>query len=310
MSWTFARGSSACYEAGPSPVRAVPLRAPMALLCLRPRRPSSSPAPAGATTTYHFTSGTGRRFCYDQCPCGATPRIIPELLTSRCRRREVGCGVRETPGQGNRARQLYFSPGGQAEIAECRTERTAGPWSARSRRSTANEAVKPRSHLRVDEIGAIPPDHALVDNGPAGRIERASEGWYDILGYCAARGIQMQSEGGAVVPCTGPVDGRTTTTFTASQGLLLMIPTFPDCRRADDHFFDVAARALAAQALLIFGVSPRRHGRVYDRLGHALRQFRGGSDDALIAQNAALASRILFIGLLDGLRDARRGRRG
>ena len=67
--------------------------------------------------------------------------------------------------------------------------------------------------------------------------------------------IEMQSEGGAAGAVHGALQtGALTTTFTASQGLLLDDPQHvQDCRRADLHRLSCLARSLAAQALSIFG---------------------------------------------------------
>src|SRR6476659_311900 len=67
--------------------------------------------------------------------------------------------------------------------------------------------------------------------------------------------VEMQSEGGAAGAVHGALQtGSLTTTFTASQGLLLMIPNmFKIAGELTPTVFHVAARALAAQALSIFG---------------------------------------------------------
>ena len=66
---------------------------------------------------------------------------------------------------------------------------------------------------------------------------------------------EMQSEGGAAGACHGALQtGALTTTFTASQGLLLMIPNmYKIAGELTSAVFHVAARSLAAQGLSIFG---------------------------------------------------------
>ena len=88
--------------------------------------------------------------------------------------------------------------------------------------------------------------------------------------------IEMQSEGGAAGACHGALQaGSLTTTFTASQGLLLMIPNmYKIAGELTSTVFHIAARALAAQALSIFGdhsdvMSARSTG-----LRHAVRRTR------------------------------------
>ena len=67
--------------------------------------------------------------------------------------------------------------------------------------------------------------------------------------------VEMQSEGGASGACHGALTtGALTTTFTASQGLLLMIPNmFKIAGELTPTVFHVSARAVAVHALSIFG---------------------------------------------------------
>ena len=80
--------------------------------------------------------------------------------------------------------------------------------------------------------------------------------------------IEMQSEGGAAGAVHGALQtGALTTTFTASQGLLLMIPNmYKIAGELTSTVFHVAARSMAAQALSIFGDHSGRDGRPPDRL--------------------------------------------
>ncbi len=116
---------------------------------------------------------------------------------------------------------------------------------------------------------------------------------------------QMQSEAGAAGTCHGALQtGALTTTFTASQGLLLMIPNmYKIAGELTSAVFHVAARSIATQGLSIFG----DHSDVM-----AVRQTGWGilfsnsvqeaMDMALIAQTSTLRSRVPFIHAFDGFR--------
>ena len=116
---------------------------------------------------------------------------------------------------------------------------------------------------------------------------------------------EMQSEGGAAGAVHGALQsGALTTTFTASQGLLLMLPNmFKIAGELTPTVFHVAARALATQALSIFG----DHSDVMAvrTTGFALlssASVQEAHDAALIAQAATLESRIPFLHFFDGFR--------
>src|ERR1700735_2553307 len=116
---------------------------------------------------------------------------------------------------------------------------------------------------------------------------------------------QMQSEGGAAGAVHGALQsGALTTTFTASQGLLLMLPNmFKIAGELTPTVFHIAARAIATQALSIFGdhtdvMSARTTG--FALLSSA--SVQEAHDGALIAQAATLASRIPFLHFFDGFR--------
>lgn len=117
--------------------------------------------------------------------------------------------------------------------------------------------------------------------------------------------IEMQSEAGAAGAIHGALQaGSLTTTFTASQGLLLMIPNmFKIAGELTPTVFHVAARSVAAQALSIFG----DHSDVMTArsTGFALlcsNSPQEAMDCALIAQAATLESRIPIIHFFDGFR--------
>ncbi|GMU86559.1 MAG: pyruvate-flavodoxin oxidoreductase [Ignavibacteriales bacterium] len=116
---------------------------------------------------------------------------------------------------------------------------------------------------------------------------------------------EMQSEGGAAGAVHGALQsGALTTTFTASQGLLLMIPNmFKIAGELTPTVFHVSARAIAAQALSIFGdhsdvMSARQTG--FAML--ASNSVQEVMDFALIAQAATLKARIPFLHFFDGFR--------
>ncbi len=116
---------------------------------------------------------------------------------------------------------------------------------------------------------------------------------------------EMQSEGGAAGAVHGALQsGALTTTFTASQGLLLMLPNmFKIAGELTPTVFHIAARAVATQALSIFGdhsdvMAMRTTG--FAMLSSA--SVQEAHDAALITQAATLASRIPFLHFFDGFR--------
>ncbi len=116
---------------------------------------------------------------------------------------------------------------------------------------------------------------------------------------------EMQSEGGASAAVHGAlVTGALTTTFTASQGLLLMIPSmYKIAGELLPTVFHISARSLACQALSIFG----DHSDVMTcrETGFGLISscnVQEVMDFALIAQQATLASRVPFLHFFDGFR--------
>jgi pyruvate-ferredoxin/flavodoxin oxidoreductase len=117
--------------------------------------------------------------------------------------------------------------------------------------------------------------------------------------------IEMQSEGGAAGAVHGALQaGTLTTTFTSSQGLLLMIPNmYKIAGELTPTVFHIAARAIAAQGLSIFG--DHQDVMAVRATGFALlasHSVQAVMDMALIAQAAALESRIPFGHFFDGFR--------
>ena len=94
---------------------------------------------------------------------------------------------------------------------------------------------------------------------------------------------EMQAESGAAGAVHGSLNaGALTTTYTASQGLLLMIPNmYKIAGELLPGVFHVTARTLASHALNIFGDHSGRHGLPPDRLCHALREQRPGGHGPL-----------------------------
>ncbi|NJN83558.1 MAG: pyruvate:ferredoxin (flavodoxin) oxidoreductase [Caldilineaceae bacterium] len=116
---------------------------------------------------------------------------------------------------------------------------------------------------------------------------------------------EMQSEGGAAGTVHGALQaGSLTTTFTASQGLLLMLPNmFKIAGELTSTVFHIAARSLAAQALSIFG----DHSDVMAVRGAGWAMLFANSiqevmDFSLISQAATLESRVPFLHIFDGFR--------
>ena len=116
---------------------------------------------------------------------------------------------------------------------------------------------------------------------------------------------EMQSEGGAAGTVHGTLQsGALTTTFTSSQGLLLMIPNmFKIAGELTSTVFHVAARSVATHALSIFG----DHSDVMTTRSTGWAMLFGNSiqevmDLALIAQTSTLRARVPFLNVFDGFR--------
>lgn len=134
--------------------------------------------------------------------------------------------------------------------------------------------------------------------------EWSAEGRKNIYGTVPTV-IEMQSEAGAAGALHGSLQGGAlSTTFTCSQGLLLMIPNmFKIAGELTPVVFQIAARALATHALSIFG----DHSDVMAVRSTGFAMLFGNSpqeamDMALIAQAATLKSRVPFLNIFDGFR--------
>jgi pyruvate-ferredoxin/flavodoxin oxidoreductase len=156
---------------------------------------------------------------------------------------------------------------------------------------------------RVNEVCAIFP---ITPSSPMADIadEWASAGVQNIWGNVPVV-QEMQAEGGAAGALHGALQsGALTTTFTASQGLMLMLPNmFKIAGELNATVFHVASRSLATSALSIFG----DHADVMTArpTGFALlssASVQEAHDCALIAQMATLESRVPFLHFFDGFR--------
>ena len=117
--------------------------------------------------------------------------------------------------------------------------------------------------------------------------------------------VEMQSEGGAAGAMHGALQkGALATTFTASQGLLLMIPNmFKIAGELTPAVIHVAARTVATHALSIFGDhSDVMHARSAGWAMLAAGSVQEAHDFALVAHAATLRSRIPFLHFFDGFR--------
>ncbi|MDR2581573.1 MAG: pyruvate:ferredoxin (flavodoxin) oxidoreductase [Fibromonadaceae bacterium] len=165
-----------------------------------------------------------------------------------------------------------------------------------------NEATAMVAH-KVSEVVAIYP---ITPSTPMAELCDAwsAQGKKNIWGL-VPRVIELQSEGGAAGTVHGSLQaGALTTTFTASQGLLLMIPNmFKIAGELTSTVFHVSARALAAQGLSIFG----DHSDVMAcrQTGFAMlasSSVQEAHDLALVAHAATLKARVPFMHFFDGFR--------
>jgi pyruvate-ferredoxin/flavodoxin oxidoreductase len=166
----------------------------------------------------------------------------------------------------------------------------------------ANEAVAIVAH-KTNEVCAIYP---ITPASPMGEHVDvySSKGQMNIWKN-VPRIVEMQSEGGAAGAVHGSLQaGALTTTFTASQGLLLMIPNmYKIAGEMLPTVIHVAARTVATHALSIFG----DHSDVMAARQTGFSMLFGGSvqeamDFALISQVSTLKSRIPFLNIFDGFR--------
>ncbi|NLJ09495.1 MAG: pyruvate:ferredoxin (flavodoxin) oxidoreductase [Treponema sp.] len=155
----------------------------------------------------------------------------------------------------------------------------------------------------LSEVIAIYP---ITPSSPMGELsdEYSAQGRKNLWGT-VPQVVEMQSEAGAAGAVHGALTtGALSTTFTASQGLLLMIPNmYKIAGELTSTVFHIAARALAAQGLSIFG----DHSDVMAcrQTGWAMlasNNVQEVMDLALIAHAATLESRVPFLHFFDGFR--------
>ena len=156
---------------------------------------------------------------------------------------------------------------------------------------------------RLSEVIAIYP---ITPSSSMGELsdEWAARGQPNLWGS-VPRVVELQSEGGAAGTVHGALQaGALATTFTASQGLLLMIPNmYKIAGELTPTVFHVAARAVATHALSIFG----DHSDVMATRGTGFALLASASvqeahDLALIATQATLAGRVPVLHFFDGFR--------
>jgi len=165
-----------------------------------------------------------------------------------------------------------------------------------------NEAASSVAY-QINEVIAIYP---ITPSSPMGEWadQWASEGKPNIWGE-VPKVVEMQSEGGAAGALHGALQtGSLATTFTSSQGLLLMIPNmFKIAGELTAAVIHVAARTVATHALSIFG----DHSDVMAARATGFAQIVSNSvqevtDFALMAQAASLEARVPFLHFFDGFR--------
>jgi len=165
-----------------------------------------------------------------------------------------------------------------------------------------NEATASVAY-RINEVAAIYPITPSSNMGEAAD-EWASQGMKNIWG-APLQVVEMQSEAGAAGAVHGALQaGALATTFTASQGLLLMIPNmYKIAGELTGYCMHVSARTVATHALSIFG----DHSDVMAcrQIGFGMmasNSVQEAHDFALIAQAVSLESRIPFLHFFDGFR--------
>ncbi len=156
---------------------------------------------------------------------------------------------------------------------------------------------------KTNEVVAIYP---ITPASPMGELadQWSAQGEKNLWGTVPTV-VEMQSEGGAAGAVHGALQaGSLTTTFTASQGLLLMIPNlYKIAGELTSTVFHIAARSVAAQALSIFG----DHSDVMAARATGWAMLFSSSvqevmDFALIAQASTLKARVPFLHVFDGFR--------
>src|SRR6266536_1643072 len=174
---------------------------------------------------------------------------------------------------------------------------------ARSRLTIDGNEAAARIAYQTNEVIAIYP---ITPSSPMGEWadQWSAEGKPNLWGSIPCV-VEMQSEGGAAGALHGALQaGSLATTFTASQGLLLMIPNmYKIAGELTSAVIHVAARTLATHALSIFGDhSDVMAARPTGWAMLASASVQEAHDMALVAHAATLASRVPFLHFFDGFR--------
>ena len=166
----------------------------------------------------------------------------------------------------------------------------------------ANEAVANVAYRLAEVIAIYPitPSSSMGEFADAWMAAGVKNLWQTVPTV-----IEMQSEGGAAGAVHGALQtGALSTTFTASQGLLLMIPNmYKIAGELTPTVFHVAARTVATHALSIYGdhsdvMAARQTGFAF----LASDSVQTAQDQALIANAATLEARVPFVHFFDGFR--------
>lgn len=163
--------------------------------------------------------------------------------------------------------------------------------------AAAHVAYKTNEVIAIYPITPASPMGELSDQWSVAKLKNI---WGSI-----PKVIEMQSEGGAAGAVHGALQaGALTTTFTASQGLLLMLPNmFKIAGELTPTVFHIAARSIASSALSIFG----DHSDVMAVRSAGWAQLFANSvqeamDMSMIAHSSTLASSVPFLHIFDGFR--------
>ncbi|MGZ8566891.1 MAG: pyruvate:ferredoxin (flavodoxin) oxidoreductase, partial [Actinomycetota bacterium] len=175
---------------------------------------------------------------------------------------------------------------------------TTRPWIV----VDGNEAAARVAH-RLSEVIAIYP---ITPSSPMGELADAwsARGEANLWG-AVPQVVEMQSEGGAAGALHGALQaGALATTFTASQGLLLMLPNmFKIAGELTPFVMHVAARTVATHALSIFGdQSDVMAARTTGFAMLCSSSVQEAQDLALVAHAATLETRVPFLHFFDGFR--------
>src|SRR6202142_1974051 len=210
------------------------------------------------------------------------------------------CARGRPPGITRRASVVPRSAGGR--LHRCRLPGRASTLSSMFVTVDGNEAAAFVAHRTSEVIAIYPitPASTMGELADAWSEAGAPNIWGQVPGV-----IEMQSEGGAAGAVHGALQaGALTTTFTASQGLLLMLPDmFKLAGELTSAVIHVAARTVATQALSIFG----DHSDVMAArtTGFAMlcsSSVQEAQDMAAIATMATLEARVPFLHFFDGFR--------